>query len=154
MTDITLDNSALANIGYVDDKGWRYEGISETTGTRLWSAEKHSEIMTWDNALEFTQELRNFQGYDGSKQYTAELLEDASIDDGGVRLPTREELSQMFENNKNMHNKDNADLWCWSSSSNDDNHAWVQNALWLPDDYRKNGECSVRCVRSEPRPKS
>jgi hypothetical protein len=121
------DNATEPKIGFVDDKGWRYAGISKTTGTRLWVAEKDSEIMSSNKAVKFTQELKGFQGYDGSKQYKASLLEDAALDDGGVRLPTKQELNQLYENKADLGNNfDSSDPWYWSSSEYNNNVAYIQ----------------------------
>jgi hypothetical protein len=121
-------------IGYIDEDGWRYEGISETTGERLWSAEKDSGIMTYYNAIKYTQELKDFQGYDGSKitsrgNYKSIEERLKKEDDGGARLATRAELNQMYQNQKTGlcdNNFDSTDPDYWSLSEYDDDNAHFQ----------------------------
>lgn len=142
-------------IGFVDEKGWRYAGISKTTGNRLWVADKDLGIMSWNTAVTFIQELKSFQGFDGSKQYKANQLEDSSLDDGGVRLPTRAELNQIYENKADLGKFDSSDQWYWSSSQEyNKNKAYDQHFQGGGQRLDiKSSESSVRFVRSELRPK-
>lgn len=149
------ENATDIKVGFADENGWLYAGISKTTGTKLWVAESDSICMEWNEAVKLTQELKNFKGYDGSKQFTEKHLKDRLMDDGGVRLPTEEELNQLYENKAAI-----GDLffslypWYWSSSEYKNNIAYIQNfrdGRQLP--HLKNTNFSVRCVRTEPRPK-
>ena len=153
------ENFEISKLGYVDDKGWRFEGISKTTGKRLWSAEKDSGIMTWHNAIKYTQELKDFQGYDGSKitskgDYTSIEERLKKEDDGGARLATIEELNQMWENQKNGlcdNNFNSADPDYWSLSESTSSGACYQRfSDGKQTSCYKYFVCSVRVVRSEP----
>jgi hypothetical protein len=156
-TSFTLPaNNNEFKIGQVMPDGTVYAGISETTGTKMFAMPKDSGIMTWYNAIKFTQKLSDQYGYNGSKQATAEALDNPKKDDGGWRLPTGDELNQLFENKDDIGSFDSTDPWHWSSSSfsDNDNLAQIQRFTVGRPNYGndKDRVCSVRCVRSEPRP--
>ena len=148
------NDQAEPKIGDVMGNGTVYAGISSTTGTKMYAMPEDSGIMTWNKAIKFTQELKDQYGFDGSKQATAKALKDATKDDGGWRLPTRDELNQLYTNKDDIGKFDSSDPWYWSSSEYYSNFAYGQSfSVGVQYHYDKDHDSSVRCVRSEPRPK-
>ncbi len=93
--------------------GSKYAGISPATGTHMFAMPQDSGEMSWNEAIKFSQTMVAY-GHKGSKQATAELLKDASKDDGGWRMPTLEESDVLFKNKDKIGGF--ASRWYWSSS--------------------------------------
>jgi hypothetical protein len=113
------------NIGDKMEDGTVYCGMSPSTGTAMFAMPVDSGgKMSWDKAVEFTQTLVAF-GHKGSQQATAKLLKDASKDDGGWRMPTREELDVLYMNKDKIGGF--SPSWYWSSSGYGRYYAYSQH---------------------------
>jgi hypothetical protein len=110
--------------------GWIYAGVSRSTHQPFYVAPKDSGVFQWKEAMAFAAK-------------------------NGSRVPSREELDQVFEARnqgalKGTFNEtgSNPAGWYWSSSQNIISSAWAQR---LSDGYQyyddKLNVSSLRCVR-------
>jgi hypothetical protein len=113
--------------------GWIYAGISKTTHEPFYVAPKDSGVFKWKEAMAFA-----------AKE--------------GSRVPSKEELDQLYEARDNGALKDTFNVtgslsagWYWSSRDNNGlNVAWAQRFSDGCQNYYtniKNLDSSLRCVR-------
>ncbi len=163
-----LNNQSDLKIGDAMADGTVYAGISPTTGTKSDAMPHDSGVMTYPEALRFIQRLDYQYGFRGSSQVTCEALENPSIDDGGWRLSSYQELLTLHANKLeigNFHDQnggsENWDLALGTVLCDEDEgppEAYVHAVEFQRDRdmlgwARFNSPCHVRFIRTEPRPK-
>ncbi|MGE0251408.1 MAG: hypothetical protein AB7G80_00160 [Dongiaceae bacterium] len=122
------NNGADIQIPRIGDRmtdGTIYAGTSPTTDTAMFALPEDSGGMSWNDAVKLIPTLAA-HGHKGSKQITATLLENPANDDGGLRLPTLDELNVLYKNREAIGGFSSGRSY-WSASERGHYDAYFQH---------------------------